>query len=75
MSFSLAIIFGVVPEPMMAWKPDSAPQAMVMNRNGNAAPGITGPPPEMYGVNAGICSAGLMNTMPTASAAMVPILR
>ena len=46
-----------------------------MNRNGNAAPGITGPPPEMYGVNAGICSAGLMNTMPTASAAMVPILR
>ena len=32
------IIFGVVPDDTMACMPDSAPQAMVMNRNGNRAP-------------------------------------
>ena len=26
---------GVVPEEISAWKPDTAPQAMVINRNGN----------------------------------------
>jgi len=46
MSRSLAIILGVVPEPMMAWKPDRAPQAIVMKTNGKAAPGMIGPPPK-----------------------------
>jgi len=29
MSASLSIIFGVVPEPIRAWKPEIAPQAIV----------------------------------------------
>ena len=45
MSFSLAIILGVVPVPMSAWKPESAPQAMVMKTNGKTEPGMSGPPP------------------------------
>ena len=32
--------FGVVPEEISAWKPETAPQAMVMKRNGNNAPEI-----------------------------------
>ena len=40
---SFSIIFGVVPEAISAWKPDSAPQAIVMNTNGNSAPANTGP--------------------------------
>ncbi len=42
---SLATIFGVVPEAISAWKPESAPQAMVMNRNGKSFPANTGPSP------------------------------
>ena len=45
MSDSLSIIFGVVPEPISAWKPEIAPQAMVMKTNGNSGPGMIGPPP------------------------------
>ena len=40
---SFSIIFGVVPEAISAWKPDSAPQAIVMNTNGNSEPANTGP--------------------------------
>ena len=36
---SFSIIFGVVPEAISACQPDTAPQAMVMNRNGNRLPG------------------------------------
>ena len=36
---SFSIIFGVVPEAISAWKPDSAPQAIVMNTNGNSDAG------------------------------------
>src|SRR6266487_7161276 len=35
---SFWIIFGVVPEAIREWKPDNAPQAIVMNRNGNREP-------------------------------------
>ena len=42
---SLAIILGVVPELISAWKPESAPQAIVMNTNGNSLPAKTGPVP------------------------------
>src|SRR5665648_791831 len=40
---SLPIIFGVVPEAINAWNPDNAPQAIVMNTNGNSFPANTGP--------------------------------
>ncbi len=60
---------------MMAWKPEMAPQAMVMKMNGNTGPGITGPPPPANCVTAGMSSSGRTNTMPPASMAMVPILR
>ena len=35
-----------------------APQAMVMKAKGNRPPGMIGPPPPVYCVNAGICSEG-----------------
>lgn len=37
---------------------DTAPQAMVMNKNGNRLPDHTGPLPSMNLVVAGICSVG-----------------
>ncbi|STD42362.1 Uncharacterised protein [Edwardsiella tarda] len=73
--FSLASIFGVVPEAMSAWKPETAPQAMVINKKGNRSPAQTGPLPSMKRVSAGICSVGRMIRMPMASPTMVPILR
>ena len=70
----LLIIFGVVPEAISAWKPDSAPQAMVMNTNGNSAPAKTGPVAvEANSVTASFCSTGAAISTPTASSAMVPI--
>ncbi|CKT49907.1 Uncharacterised protein [Mycobacterium tuberculosis] len=72
---SLSSILGVVPEEMSAWKPETAPQAMVMNRNGNRLPDHTGPLPCANCVTAGICSVGITNTMPMASAMMVPIFK
>ena len=50
---SLSIIFGVVPEEMSEWKPETAPQAMVMKRNGNRLPEKTGPVPSMNRVDVG----------------------
>ena len=44
---SFSIILGVVPDAISEWKPDTAPQAMVMNRNGNRLPDHTGPVPSM----------------------------
>ncbi len=55
---SRSINLGVVPEEMRAWKPDTAPQAMVMNRNGNSVPENTGPVPSMKRVVAGILRSG-----------------
>ncbi len=72
-SFSSSL--GVVPDEISAWKPDTAPQAMVMNRNGNRLPDHTGPPPSANCVNAGIFSSGATIRMPIASAMMVPIFR
>ena len=45
MSLSLLIIFGVVPDPIRAWKPEIAPHAIVMKTNGKSGPGMIGPPP------------------------------
>jgi hypothetical protein len=76
MSRSLASSLGVVPELISAWKPETAPQAMVMNRNGNRPPVHTGPSPVCaYSVSAGIFRSGLTSRMPMARATMVPILR
>ena len=63
----------MVPEEISEWKPDSAPQAMVMNRNGNSEPANTGPLPLLAnGEIAGTCMTGRASRMPTASSAMVP---
>ena len=63
----------MVPDAISAWKPDSAPQAMVMNRNGNSDPAKAGPLPlDANDVTAGIFSTGRAMRMPTASSAMVP---
>ena len=64
----------MVPEAISEWKPDSAPQAMVMNRNGNSEPANTGPVPDPANCEtAGAAMTGRANRMPTASNAMVPI--
>ena len=72
---SFSSIFGVVPEEISVWKPETALQAMVMKRNGNNAPENTGPKPSIKWVTAGICSAGLTMRMPMASATIVPIFK
>ena len=55
------------------WNPDSAPHAMVMNRNGNSEPANTGPSPLVANCEiAGACKTGCAMQMPTASRAMVP---
>ena len=62
---SLAIIFGVVPEAISAWNPDNAPQAIVMNTNGNSFPANTGPLPlSAKLVTAWLSSTGLAMTRP-----------
>jgi hypothetical protein len=72
---SLAISLGVVPLAIRAWKPETAPHAIVMNRKGNSPPDQTGPLPSMNCVTAGIRSGGAMIAMPIASAVIAPILR
>jgi hypothetical protein len=64
---------GVVPEEISAWNPDSAPQAIVMNTNGNSDPANTGPVPEVANlVTAWFCSVGAVATTPTASRPIAP---
>ena len=70
---SFSIIFGVVPVAMMLWKPEIAPQAMVMNRYGNTDPVRTGPPPQTNWENAGMRISGATMMMPIASRTIVPI--
>jgi hypothetical protein len=67
--------FGVVPLDTSAWKPEIAPQAIVMNTNGNSAPPKIGPLPSMNCVTAGILISGRMITTAIASNAIVPSLR
>ena len=64
---SLATILGVVPEAISAWNPDRAPQAIVMNTNGNSFPANTGPvPSRAKSVTAWFSSMGLAMTRPIA---------
>ena len=69
------ISFGVVPLAMREWKPEIAPQAMVMKTNGNTLPPNKGPVPSMNGVSAGILSIGWVMTMASPSSSTVPIFR
>jgi hypothetical protein len=70
---SFSISFGVVPDAMSAWKPESAPQAIVMKTNGNSAPAKTGPSPlRAKSVTGAFSMTGSVTTMPIASSAIVP---
>lgn len=63
----------MVPDATRAWKPDSAPQAMVMNRNGNIDPAKTGPSPELANLlTASVLSVGAATSTPIASSTIVP---
>src|SRR4029078_8071379 len=73
MSHSRSTIFDVVPVETSAWKPEIAPQAIVMKTNGNSGPGTTGPPPLMKLENAGPSSFGLRIITPSTRKAIVPI--
>ena len=73
MSFHLSTSFGVVPEPIKAWKPEMAPQAMVMEMKGQTGPPNTGPPPWTNWVMAGNWISGLMQITPITSAPNTPI--
>ena len=64
-----------MPLAISAWKPEIAPQAMVMKTNGNTLPPNSGPLPSMNGVIAGILICGWVITMATASSTTVPSLR
>ncbi len=71
---SFCTILGVVPEEIRAWKPESAPQAMVMKTNGKSEPAKTGPSPRpAKRVTASIFRFGSVTSTPTASSAIVPI--
>ena len=70
---SLSSSFGVVPEEISAWKPEMAPQAMVMNTNGNNVPAKTRPVPSMNFVIFGMCNSGATQMTATAKTATVPI--
>ncbi len=72
---SLSTSFGVVPLDTSAWKPEMAPQAMVINKNGNKLPEKTGPVPSIKWVTAGILRSGNAITIPTAKPRITPILR
>ena len=70
---SFWIIFGVVPEAIREWKPDNAPQAIVMNTKGKREPANTGPFPfRAKSVIASACRTGAVNTTATASNAITP---
>ena len=64
--------FGVVPDAINAWKPEMAPQAIVMKTKGNTGPANTSPVPSTKRVTAGMCSGGATMTTATASTATVP---
>ena len=74
-SLSRVTILGVVPLEMSAWKPETAPQAIVMKANGKSLPAKTGPVPSMNCVTAGILSGGVSRIIAAPSMRMVPIFR
>src|SRR3954454_12602735 len=71
-SDSLFRIFGFVPDPISAWNPEMAPQAMVMKTNGKSLPGMIGPPPAANCDTAGAEMGGATMMVPVTSEAIVP---
>src|SRR5579862_6599870 len=69
---SRARSFGVVPEEIKEWNPETAPQAMVMKQKGKILPAKMGPVPSTKRVKAGIFSSGRRNRIPTASKTTTP---
>ena len=65
-------ILGVVPEAMSEWKPETAPQAMVMKTKGNTGPANTRPVPSTKREIEGINSVGCSTITASANAATVP---
>ena len=63
----------MVPDAINEWKPEIAPQAIVMNTNGKTLPPKIGPVPSTNCVTAGILTSGFKMTMAIASAMIVPI--
>ncbi len=59
---------------MSAWKPEMAPQAIVMKQNGKSAPAKTGPLPSTKRVSGGIWIVGRTSRIPAASASTTPTL-
>ena len=62
-----------MPLETSAWKPDTAPQAMVMKAKGNSLPAKTGPVPSTNWVTAGILSGGSTTMIAMPRKMMVPI--
>ena len=73
-SRSLPSSLGVVPDEISAWNPEMAPQAMVINTNGNNLPPKIGPVPSVNWVRAGMWICGCKITMAMASKTTVPNL-
>ena len=59
---------------MSAWKPETAPQAIVMKQNGKIVPAKTGPVPSTKRVSGGMWIAGRTSRMPAARASTTPTL-
>ena len=74
MSASLRSSFGVVPLEISEWKPEIAPQAIVMNTKGKREPAKIGPDPSTKRVSAGMRRSGRKSRIATASSATVPSL-
>src|SRR5205085_2239514 len=70
MWLSRSIIFGVVPDATSAWKPDTEPHMMQMNRNGKMSPGNVGPPCRKVWLTVGHCNFGLARNTPSTNRAM-----
>ena len=66
-SFSLETVLEDVPEETRLWKPETAPQAMVMNKIGNK-----GLLPTLKPTNAGMFKVGLPTMIPTTPARIMP---
>ena len=67
-SFSESSCLEVVPEPIREWKPDTAPQATVMNRVGNRVVPVTPFQP----TKAGSSTVMLEPKIPTTATIIIP---
>jgi hypothetical protein len=63
----------VVPDEISECQPDTAPQAIVMNRKGKILPAQTGPEPSTNLVKAGICRSGRTMMIAIANSVITPI--